>query len=263
MDRYAGRRPTHRTREIPSPRPSLRWLRWLLGFQAGCTGAPLAGASPRPHRQSIVVRASRLHGAGLEGRERSDGPLCRPEAYTTREIPSPHPSLRWLRWLLGFSSRVHRRATPPRSPRPHRQLIVVRASRLHGAGLEGERAVRWTAMQAGGLHHKRDSLPAPLSPVAPLVVGLFKPGLTGAPLVPRSPRPHRQLIVVRASRLHGAGLEGERAVRWTAMQAGGLHHKRDSLPAPLSPVAPLVVGLFKPGAPARHSSRGPRARVGS
>ena len=53
--------------------------------------------SPRPHRQLIVVRASRLHGAGLEGEERSDGPLCRPEAYTTREILSPHPSLRWLR----------------------------------------------------------------------------------------------------------------------------------------------------------------------
>ena len=52
--------------------------------------------SPRPHRQLIVVRASRLHGAGLEGGERSDGPLCRPEAYTTREIPSPCPSLRWL-----------------------------------------------------------------------------------------------------------------------------------------------------------------------
>ena len=97
---------------------------------------------------------------------------------------------------------------------------------------------------------RRGSLPAPLSPVAPLVVGLFEPGSparhSSAPSLlclfeirPRSPRPHRQLIVVRASRLHGAGLEGERAALWTAMQAGGLHHKRDSLPVPLSPVAPL------------------------
>ena len=150
-------------------------------------------------------------------------------------------------WRWAFQAGFTGAPLVPRSPRPHRQLIVVRASRLHGAGLEGERAVRWTAMQAGGLHHKRDSLPAPLSPVAPLVVGLFKPGSparhSSAPSLlglfdaqpPQSPRP----IVVRASRLHGAGLEGERAVRWTAMQAGGLHHKRDSLPEPLSPVAPL------------------------
>ena len=152
-------------------------------------------------------------------------------------------------WRWAFRAGFTGAPLVPRSPRPHRQLIVVRASRLHGAGLEGERAVRWTAMQAGGLHHKRDSLPAPLSPVAPLVVGLFNPGaparhssalsLLGLFEVrPRSPRPHRQLIVVRASRLHGAGLG------WRG-ESGPMDRYAGRRPTPqerFSPRAPLSGG---------------------
>ena len=90
MDRYAGRRPTPQER-FPPRTP-------LSGGSAGARPR-----SPRPHRQLIVVRASRLHGAGLEGKS---GPMDRYAGRrpTPREIPSPRPSLRWLRWLFGVTA---------------------------------------------------------------------------------------------------------------------------------------------------------------
>ena len=49
----------------------------------------------------------------------------------------------------------------------------------------------------------------------------------------------------------GLGWRGERAVRWTAMQAGGLHHKRDSLPEAKEAEQQLTADAPK-GAPLKH-----------
>ncbi len=239
----------------------------------------LLGFSSRVHRRATRRRflcwassksARRLWcgrpactGAGLEGRERSDGPLCRPEAYTTREIPSPRPSLRWLRWLLGFSSRVHRRATRPAVP--------AAASAVDcGAGVPPARG--WVGGgESGPMDRYAGRRPTPqerFPPRTPLSGGsagcwAFQAGFTGAPLVPRSPRPHRQLIVVRASRLHGAGLEGERAVRWTAMQAGGLHTRTTrEIPSP-HPSLRWLAGCWAFSRVTGAPLAGPRGRIGS
>ena len=208
-----------------------------LGFRAGFTGAPLVPRSPRPHRQLIVVRASRLHGAGLEGRERSDGPLCRPEAYTTREIPSPDPSLRWLRWLFG----VTESGSESLSGSESNQINELRSDELARRG--------YTVREAPAETSWWESIPMPIAIPTPrrkeAEQQLAADAPKGAPLkhgVGLSSRVHRRAtrpaVPAAASAVDcGAGVPpargwvgGERAVRWTAMQAGGLHHKRDSLP---------------------------------
>ena len=184
MARYAGRRPTPQERFLP--RPSLRWLRWLFGVTESGSES-LSGSESnqinelRPCRRSRSTRRHSPRGpgetnfvVGIDSDADSDPTPRRKEAeqHLAADAPKGAP----LKHGVGLSSRVHRRATRP--------AVAAAASAVDcGAGVPpargwvgGERAVRWTAMQAGGLHHKRDSLPAPLSPVAPLVVGLFKPG---------------------------------------------------------------------------------------
>ena len=229
MDRYAGRRPTPQERFSP---------RAPLSGGSAESGVAVAAAASAADCGAGVPPARGWVGGG------ESGPMDR---YAGRR-PTPQERFPPRAPLSGGSAE----SRPRVAVRPHRDRVDCGAG-VHactGLGWSGERAVRWTACRPEAYthkNHKSDSLPATAR-------------LRWLLLSPARGRRGRigQLIVVRASRLHGAGLEGERAVRWTAMQAGGLHHKRVPSRAPLL----RWRWAFEPGSPARHSSRGPRGRIG-